>query len=373
MQQLALTVTFCYQFESEYYDKVKLNACVAKAVDQVDSNSPDINIVYDPITEAISSDTLLENVTKTIEKSHIVIFEISDSNSNVIYELGLSNGLKKTIIILREESCSTRPPTDINSFLYINYSKNKLESFQYTLAERIKDLIDNYSPGDLIPTNIKESIIREKLLILKDRNEFFNTVKEFIKSTETNIYYIGSSGLLSKSETWFADYKENLSKKVFARIVSLKSLREIHSIYNNDEEHVYDYCVWLAQNYFLLKNNVISLTSSPDVGIWKPGISIIISDSNKLLVSTGTFQDFNNKGFVINDVTIGSIFKEYAKLLAVTSKKISHQNFGQYFSLSEKIKTVPHVIEDILEKQDYTLLKDACMTYVDDELSKIGN
>ena len=102
-------------------------------------------------------------------------------------------------------------------------------------------------------------------------------------------------------------------------------------------------------------------------------MSIIISDENRVLISTGTFQDFNNKGFVINDFGIASMFKEYAKILAVTSKRVRHQNFGQYFSLSSYTKSIPPYIEEAISRKEYSSLKNACLSFVEEELNLINS
>jgi hypothetical protein len=155
-----------------------------------------------------------------------------------------------------------------------------------------------------------------------------------------------------------------MGDKVFYRIVYLKTLKEFHDIYQ-DEEMLINYCLWLAQNYHLIEEKIISMCLSEDVGIWKNGISIIVSDEKKLLISTGSFSDvYNNKGILLNNKEISQMFKEYAKVLSAKSKQIRARNIIKYFSFDKKLTKLPKSIKLTLDEKNFSKLKAICEEYV---------
>lgn len=363
MQQLALTVTFCYQFSSQHYDKVELHSCIARAIEEVDRGIDGINVVYDPIEEGLSSEVIHENITKTIQKSNLVIFELSDLNPNVLFELGLAKGRDKPIIVLREEGVEKPLPTDVQSFIYLKYSKNNLQSLHFSLAQKIKKTISNVSPTDLIPSQFRDEILRTQLVPLRSKDDFSDHLARMIDQTQCNLYFIGTMGNITKNESWIVRYKEKLKDKVFCRITFLKTLREFHEIYG-DMESLEDYCLWLIQTYHLVDHKVISLYTNENVGVWRMGLSLVISDENQTLISTGQFGDFNNKGIFINNKSIGTMFKEYAKMLAISSREVKLRQLAKCFDIEETATKPPLALTEHLEPFDFQKLKESCSNYL---------
>jgi len=382
-QSLAVAITLCYQFESDYYNRGQLKSCILRATEESEAMIDDnVNMVFEDIENANLGNMVHENVTNSIRKSHIVIFELSDVNANVIYELGIANGLKKPIIIIREESSREELPTDINQLIYLTYKKDKLESFHHILASSIVKIFNSYDETNFISESLKEKILKKyaeespekifdilgqsnKLKVLQTKNDFSCSFQEVLSSTNINFYYVGAMGFLASGKEWLDMYTENFSQgKVFSRIVYLQSLKDFYEIYD-DEDMLINYCVWLAQNYHLLKLKVIAISHSQDSSIWKNGLSFIVSDEKKLLISTGVFSDlYNNKGFIIENEEIAKMFKEYAKILSVKSKTVKPKDFLHYFSFGEDLSEIPAVIVGALEEDDYNKLRVACEKYV---------
>lgn len=388
-QSLAISITLCHQFKSIHYNTAKLKSCIIQAAQESESMLDDVNMVFEDIEEATHANLVHENVISSIRKSHIIIFEISDVNPNVLYELGIANGLKKPIIILRECKAQEELPTDVNQFMYLTYDKNELDKFSNKLARSITKAYSSYDEMDLISEALQSKIIDRYMLkrpneifdklnqnnlvkILKSKDEYRIAFDQTIASTKVNFYYIGTMGFLSSGDQWLDLYIKHFEEsKVFSRIVYLQTLKEFHNIYD-DEEMLIDYCLWLSQNYYLLKNKIISMNISQDVGIWKNGISIVVSDEEKLLISTGSFgSEYNNKGFLINNEEISQVFKEYAKILAIKSKKIKSRNLIEYFSFGDKLKELPETIKAVLDKKDFSELRRVCEKYVYKNISKI--
>jgi nucleoside 2-deoxyribosyltransferase len=382
-ESLAVSIALCYQFESKYYDSSELKSCITQATQYAEDMLSGINMVFDDIEDAMHHTQVHENVTEAIRKSHIIIFEISDLNHNVIYELGVANTLKKPIIILREKTSENPLPADINQFIYIEYEKNKLEELSSVLAKRIKKAYKNYDETAFVPKRVQKKIIdsfisnnsveifqkldSEGLVrVLKSKKDFQKVFEDIVASTKVNFYYMGTMGFLSSSNQWMDIYKKYFDKnKVFSRIVYLKTLKEFHEIYD-DEEMLVNYCLWLSQNYYMLKEKIISINHSEDVGIWKNGMSIVVSDEEKLLIATGSFRsEYNSRGILIQDANISQIFKEYTKVLSVKSKSIRPRGMLKYFSFNEKVKQLPVEIEDIFKSGKFDDLRKACESYID--------
>jgi len=381
-QSLSIIITLCHQFESEFYSSKLLKNTIISATQVAEDMLMDVNMAFEDIEEAIHSSEVRQNVTTSIRKADIVIFEISDLNHNVMYELGIANTLGKPIILLREESSKKELPSDVNQFIYLKYNKNKMDTLILDLSKKIKKLYTSIDEISFVPKDIQEKIVdrymqdNAKHIFTKlDRHDLvkiINSTKEFnvafekiLASTQKNFYYIGAVGMLSSDNEWLERYvKYFTEQKVFSRVVYLHTLKEFYKIYE-DEEMLIDYCFWLAQNYYLLHKKILSINLSQDVGIWKNGMSLIVSDEEKLLISTGQFSsEYNYKGLYIEDANISRIFKEYAKLLAFKSKNITSKRMTGFFSFDEKIIKLPLEIKEALEG-DLSNLRDACEKYID--------
>jgi nucleoside 2-deoxyribosyltransferase len=382
-QSLAVAITLCYQFESEYYKKSQLKSCISRATEEAEELIEDnINMVFEDIENANLGNMIHENITNSIRKSHIVIFELSDVNPNVLYELGIASGLQKPIIIIREENSKEELPSDINQLIYLTYNKEKLDRFHHELANTIVRIYNSYDETSFISASLKEKILYKyaeespekifeilgetnKLRVLRTKRDFSTSFKDVLASSTMNFYYVGAMGFLSSGKEWIDMYTEYFSKgKIFSRIIYLQSLEDFYQIYD-DEDMLINYCVWLAQNYYLLKLRIIAISHSKDISIWKNGLSFIVSDEKKLLMSTGAFTDqYNNKGFLIENEEIAKIFKEYSKILSIKSKKVKTKDFLHYFSFGEELKEIPPMINDALDSGNYGALRDACEQYV---------
>lgn len=381
-QSLAISITLCYQFESSYYNTKVLKSCILQATEEAEGMLENVNLVFEDIEESINGNVVHENVINSIRKSHIILFELSDVNPNVLYELGIANGLKKPIIILREANANTNLPTDINQFIYLTYDKNKLDKFHHKLSKNIIKLYNSYDELDFISDSLQVKIVDklveqnpnlvfEKLCkynlvkVLTRKDDFSKIFNNMIKTTNTNLYYIGAMGFLVSENDWAELYiKQFQNNIVFSRIVYLKNLKDFYEIYD-DEDILLNYCTWLALNYYLVKNKIISLKSSSDVSIWKNGISFVVSDEEKILLATGSFSyEYNTKGIYIQNKEISKIFKEYAKILSIKSTKVKSKDIIKCFSFDEEVKKLPEEIEEVLDKKDFCNLRKTCEKYI---------
>ena len=205
---------------------------------------------------------------------------------------------------------------------------------------------------------------------LKGKDDFAYALKDIILNTKTNFYYIGAMGYLASGDDWVDLYqKQFFDNKIFSRIVYLKTLKEFYDIYDDDEMLI-NYCIWMSINYHLLKHKMITISYSEDISIWKNGLSFVVSDEKKLLIATGSFYQENNvTGLLIENGEIAQMFKEYAKILAVKSKRVKPKDMIKFFSFDKKIDKFPKNIKKVLDEENFMELRSVCEEYVTDCLN----
>ncbi len=354
MKDITLKITLCYQYNSEHFSKLDLLDCVTKSIDIVNHEIETFNLVFDEIEEGSASMNMHENIHKVIEESHLVIFEISDLNKNVLYELGLVKGLKKRFLLLREDNIKEKLPFDIAPFQYLSYKKSDLLNFKNQLASKVKRIVSLFQPEDIFSENSINKLLSNYFQPIKSDDDVEKLFNQLLSKTKLNFYYIGTIGFLTNTNNidWIEKLIQKKPKPNIYRIVFLRNLKEVYQVYQNSEI-LENYCRWLAKYYIHVKLNNIKLFDCPDVGIWKAGMSIITSDENELIILTGNFEEFNTKGIWIKHEEVGSIFKEYSKVLAVGySKKVNHLDMIKYFNLGDKASTLkfleslPKTVED---------------------------
>lgn len=366
MKKINLKITLCYQHKSEFYSKLDLLECVSQAVNIVNSEIETFNLVFEEIEEGNQSINIHENVHKVIEESHLVIFEISDLNKNVLYELGLAKGLRKKFILIREEGIEENLPFDISPFQFMTYSSKDLISFKNHLAGKIKRILQNLSPENILSQGDINNLLAKYIVPIKSNSQANKVFNQFVTKTELNFYYLGTIGFLTNTNTidWIEKLTEKRPKPNIYRIVYLKSLKEVYEIYENSEVLEY-YCFWLAKYYIHVKLKNINLFNCPDVGIWKAGMSVITSDENEVLILTGNFEEFNTKGVWIKHEEIGAIFKEYSKVLAVAySNKMNYLDMIKLFNLSDEDLS-KNFLEGLPKTVDDPVIEDLCRDYIE--------
>ena len=79
---------------------------------------------------------LSENIVKQIQRAGLVIADISISNANVFYELGMADTIGRDVFLLYEKSAEQSLPADIQGAHYFAYNRNDL-------TEEVKRFSDN--------------------------------------------------------------------------------------------------------------------------------------------------------------------------------------------------------------------------------------
>ena len=366
-------VTLCYQFNSEHYSRVDLNACVGRAVREANEDGgADYNIKYEDIGDGLRDGLIPTNIELTIQNANIVIFEVSDANPNVLYELGLAKGQNKKCILIRRKNA--RPlPFDVTQYFYLEYEEGELKNLHSLIAQEIKKGVEA-APGDSVVSrldpDIVKAILSERLTPIRRTDDIVDRIEKMVDACRETFYYIGSVGLLTTEKNWPRVVYEKLAQKPSCRIIYPQSLIELHD-QGEGVEYLQEYCFWLARFYDIVKTTGLQLYSSPEAGTWKGGMCLLVSDDDTVLVATGAVLTLNRQGVLIKDKEVASVFKAYGQRVAEHSTRLHPEHFGKYFSMSTTLTSLPDSIEEAIGQSDASIVRKACDEYVRNEVSKL--
>lgn len=112
-----VVMQFSSQYNDVYYEVIK-TVCQQEKIDVL------------RIDEEIGPGLIIQDITRAIHESKIVIADISPVNANVFYEVGFAHALNKPTILIAEKE--TKLPFDVSSFRTLFYEnsiggKSKLE------------------------------------------------------------------------------------------------------------------------------------------------------------------------------------------------------------------------------------------------------
>lgn len=107
---------------------------------------------------------IINLILKGIATSQYVIVDISESNANVFYELGITHTVKdfENVFIIKEENSKT--PFDIQHLQYIAYNKNNLKALANELVKRLN--------ANQYKNSLKKVLLQRQLLNYDDIDEF---------------------------------------------------------------------------------------------------------------------------------------------------------------------------------------------------------
>lgn len=134
-----------FQFVSKLYSKTNLESAVNRAVRQVESEisvrrpTANYKVKYN-ILSLDSGKNIKESIKRRIEESDICLFELSEKNLNVYFELGVAFGLDKRIIYLIKDNIDLSGiPSDLSGFIFAKYKDEK--DMPLIVAEEINEKV----------------------------------------------------------------------------------------------------------------------------------------------------------------------------------------------------------------------------------------
>ncbi|MFJ8236736.1 hypothetical protein ACIQ34_13595 [Ureibacillus sp. NPDC094379] len=154
----------------------------------------DFNVVR--VDKLNTVDKIDNTIVQHLEKSDLVIADMTDHNPNAFYEIGYRHALNKPLILIKDES--TQIPFDLASLRTISYLLTDLDKVDAT-KERLKETIESFNiqvetedstnpntprteAQSAIPflLNIQDSIEELKELINVRNNEAFEQTLDLV-------------------------------------------------------------------------------------------------------------------------------------------------------------------------------------------------
>jgi len=87
-------------------------------------------------------DKIDNTILQHLEKSDLVIADMTDHNPNAFYEIGYRHALNKPLILIKDET--TQIPFDLASLRTISYLLTDLDKVEYT-KERLEETIESFN------------------------------------------------------------------------------------------------------------------------------------------------------------------------------------------------------------------------------------
>jgi hypothetical protein len=135
-------------FRSEYDDVYE---SIASTLDQLE-----IPVIR--ADERFAPSALSCSICELIQQSRYVICEVSESNPNVFFELGLAYGLSRTVILLYQAS-GDKIPSDLSGIIRIQYDRSHLSKFREELEHKLSLLKNHDYEFDAYLSNYKYRVL----------------------------------------------------------------------------------------------------------------------------------------------------------------------------------------------------------------------
>ena len=369
---LVATVVFCAQYDSEHYDYRRLCEVVQDAVQKADEDLDGFTLRYHPLDDGSTAEPIPDEIWRAIHGAAVVIAEVSDLNSNVLLELGAALSAGKKMIMLREREVAQQPlPFNIRSRRWQEYDRGRPDKLMFALADDISHAVGQL-PSDFFDEDDLEHFLSQYLDVVNTTDAFRDAFADRLERCERNFYYVGSAGLASIEEDWAGTYRDSLERLSAHRVVSLRSLKEVHAA-PEKRSAVVDHCVWLARYYGLVREHILQLYDSPTVGPNRSGLALLVFDQEDVLLSFGRLRrTYNHKALVITDYKpAGTIAYQYARDLVAASDEIVADEFPPYFELETPLSEVPPRIAE-RAGADLQTLREVCAEFVEAEINGLS-
>jgi len=261
--------------------------------------------------DMFSSGAIMEKIAQNIQKSSLIIADLSNKNPNVFYELGLAHALKKNVIMITQSSDDV--PSDLRSLEYFKYSisnsqnifdfksklKNILESVCYPskpdiFYEKIWDINSNKGNEELIEADFLK---RNSGTIC-----FWLNVNQPMIDSISNIYFISHcSNDGKKSEIEFDNDYEDDNQRVepLSRYCNVFAIRKVR---NSEKYPTGNWGFWCSDkvgNYtHIIHRDRVDIGWHLFTVIWSKGKNYIKYFLDKGCVGTSSFTSWPEE---IND------------------------------------------------------------------------
>lgn len=133
-----------YQMRSRWHSKALLRKLIDKVKYKIGKKeNVDLEIQYG---EFHPGEFLFSEVFNAIKNCEIAIFDISENNPNVLIEVGMSYGIGKYVILLKNNLSREKykVPSDVGAFIYLPYRNNTTISSDSTCNKIVSAISAHY-------------------------------------------------------------------------------------------------------------------------------------------------------------------------------------------------------------------------------------
>ena len=113
-------IILLFQFNSTFYNRNRLEKMVRDAANLAENNLSNVSIQYERIN-IDPSQSIINDIIKNIDESAFCVFELSDFNANVLFQLGYSYSKGKGVAILKNRSSDVKIPTELSEIKFLDY------------------------------------------------------------------------------------------------------------------------------------------------------------------------------------------------------------------------------------------------------------
>jgi nucleoside 2-deoxyribosyltransferase len=122
----------------EVFVSMPFDASAQKVADFVASDLEQAGFAVS--TESAGAKPLERRIFDEIGRTDIFIADVSGSNPNVMYELGIASAMGKRIILLVSADKAEKLPFDIASYRVLTYDPTNITALRKRLMRHIEDL-----------------------------------------------------------------------------------------------------------------------------------------------------------------------------------------------------------------------------------------
>lgn len=135
-------IILLFQFNSTFYNRNRLEKMVRDAANLAENNLSNVSIQYERIN-IDPSQSIINDIIKNIDESAFCVFELSDFNANVLFQLGYSYSKGKGVAILKNRSSDVKIPTELSEIKFLDYDdSNSLSNLSLDLSLIIEEYIN---------------------------------------------------------------------------------------------------------------------------------------------------------------------------------------------------------------------------------------
>ena len=137
-KEIKIFVGYEFSSRSKSYERTELESMIENSVDSVKTDIRNVDLVLD-YNPSKYGESLLKEIVGKIKNCDIAIFEISDNNPNVMFELGVAYGIGKYAIILKSRKTKKKSPipSDLGG-IYRGEYEGPITNIRGRLANSIK-------------------------------------------------------------------------------------------------------------------------------------------------------------------------------------------------------------------------------------------